>query len=294
MKFLALMTLFSAEKAVEHYGAVHLVTDSQGARWLDRRLRVPYATIDTGLDAISPSVPGHFWSYGKLAAYSLQREPFLHIDHDVFLLRRLPPRLLESEMFAHSIERGPAWTLCYESYVSALSAAPWLPAWWRQSGAVPASHARVALNAAVVGGDPALLRPFALDAMRVVHAPANRRFWSSMLADARFPPRFWAATLEQYALQAFCAARDLAPPTLFRRTSSWKKVLADGFHRGYWHLTGSLKLDSRWKQVLHMRVSRDAPHLLETLHRAYPGRREWESTIDLDRRSRALLFGNRR
>src|SRR4051794_18448095 len=80
----------SVHTAARYYSDTRLVTDTAGARVLVDLLGLPFAHVDTALDQLEPSDPG-WWALGKLEAYRLQRDPFVHIDTDVFLWKRLAP-----------------------------------------------------------------------------------------------------------------------------------------------------------------------------------------------------------
>src|ERR1700677_5057837 len=82
--------VLSTQWAFKHYGQVELVTDDEGARWLIDKLKLPFTTIRTDLQSVD--VPPRIWAFGKIIAYSLQTEPFFHIDGDVYLMGKLPEK----------------------------------------------------------------------------------------------------------------------------------------------------------------------------------------------------------
>lgn len=95
---MALATLL----AMRHFVTVQVVTSSWGARVL-REAGVPATEYSTALDTVR-RVPKAFWAYGKLIAYTLQTQPFVHVDNDVFLWKALPRRMLSAELCFQSKE----------------------------------------------------------------------------------------------------------------------------------------------------------------------------------------------
>ncbi len=65
----------------EHYDDVILYTDRQGYEVLIEKLRLPYTEVHVMYDD-SLCLPQH-WAYAKVKTYSLQTEPFLHVDGDI-------------------------------------------------------------------------------------------------------------------------------------------------------------------------------------------------------------------
>jgi len=59
--------------------------------------------VSTSLNALDAHDPG-WWALGKLYTYRAQREPFVHLDNDVFLWRPLPERLASAPLLAQNPE----------------------------------------------------------------------------------------------------------------------------------------------------------------------------------------------
>ena len=87
--------------ARQHYDTVEMVTDSPGARLLER-MGLEFSALRTDLDDLD--VPPAAWAAGKLVAYLRQEKPFIHVDHDVFLFRPLPERITSARLAAQSFE----------------------------------------------------------------------------------------------------------------------------------------------------------------------------------------------
>jgi hypothetical protein len=88
--------------AQRHFKTVHIVTSTWGAKIL-KHAGVPHTEMTTELD-IMKKASSWFWAYGKLLAYNLQTEPFVHVDNDVFLWKPLPDRVLNADLCFQSKE----------------------------------------------------------------------------------------------------------------------------------------------------------------------------------------------
>lgn len=87
----------------KQFGEVHLVTDRLGKQILIDWLKLPYSTVSLELEAMELIHPKLF-SLAKIKTYSLQKEPFLHIDGDLFLFRQLTPDLLKMPLISSNPE----------------------------------------------------------------------------------------------------------------------------------------------------------------------------------------------
>lgn len=88
----------------EHYDEVVLYTDSLGKEILIDTLHLPYTDVQVVFDDF-PCLPQH-WAMAKVKTYSLQTEPFLHVDGDVYIPNALPDVLLECPLVAQNKEIG--------------------------------------------------------------------------------------------------------------------------------------------------------------------------------------------
>ena len=97
----------------EQFGKVTLYTDSEGAKTLIDTLKLPYTEVVVNFDGFD-CLTCH-WALAKVRAYSLQTEPFLHIDGDIYLTQPLPPIIAEAGLIAQNKER------CTEYYRGMIS-----------------------------------------------------------------------------------------------------------------------------------------------------------------------------
>lgn len=90
--------------AKKNAGNIHLVTDDLGKAILIDFLELPYDSVDLSLNEFSGRYDKEFWALGKLKAYQIQQEPFIHIDGDLFLLKPLPDTVARSRITVQSPE----------------------------------------------------------------------------------------------------------------------------------------------------------------------------------------------
>lgn len=89
----------------KYYDEVELVTDSLGYDLLINKLELPYTKINVCLDDLN-GYHNDLWALGKIHAYSLQNEPFIHADGDVFIFKKFEKDFENSPLIAQNIEKG--------------------------------------------------------------------------------------------------------------------------------------------------------------------------------------------
>jgi hypothetical protein len=72
----------------KYYNDVELYTDEVGKYLLIDKFKLPYTKVHLTLDNLEN--PTYLWGIPKLLTYSMQTTPFLHIDGDVFLYKKIP------------------------------------------------------------------------------------------------------------------------------------------------------------------------------------------------------------
>lgn len=86
----------------ETFGNVTLYTDSEGARMLVDTLKLPYTEVKIVYDGFD-CLTCH-WALAKVKTYSMQTEPFLHIDGDIYLTNPLSSHTLDARLIAQNRE----------------------------------------------------------------------------------------------------------------------------------------------------------------------------------------------
>jgi hypothetical protein len=130
-----------------YYGRVTLYTDAQGYELLIKQLGLPYDEVQVCLDELNTYSEG-LWALPKIYAYHLQREPFMHIDSDVFIWGPFADEIHASPLVAQSPE------IDFAMYRSTLQqiADKWsaIPALLQQA---PPDEIIHSINAGVFGGN---------------------------------------------------------------------------------------------------------------------------------------------
>ncbi|MEO1055247.1 MAG: DUF6734 family protein [Bacteroidota bacterium] len=93
----------SSLQLCKFYDRVQLITDTEGKRLLIDELQLPYTEVSLSLDDIQHYNTG-LWALGKIQAHSIQKEPFIHVDNDVYIWQSFPQNIHEAGIIVQSIE----------------------------------------------------------------------------------------------------------------------------------------------------------------------------------------------
>jgi hypothetical protein len=190
--------ILSVQTARKHYPEVALVTDRQGARVLVEQLGLEFTEVSTELEALREADP-RWWALGKLYAYRAQRRPFVHVDADVFLWKRLPEIVEYAPVFAQSPEpvsgNGVYQPGSIRQRLESLGGQ--VPEEWRW---YMTQLSQTAACCGILGGnDVGFLQYYASLAIEVVTHPRNQGTWAQVE-----PLSHQNVLVEQYLLCA-CA-----------------------------------------------------------------------------------------
>ena len=87
----------------KYHNHVTLYADKVAAKILSDTLQLPYNQVIGDLDKLNRYNPG-LWAVSKIDTYSRQKEPFLHIDNDVFIWQKFDDNLLKGDLIAQNME----------------------------------------------------------------------------------------------------------------------------------------------------------------------------------------------
>jgi hypothetical protein len=96
----------SCLQAKSIFGSVNLVTDKAGKELLVDLLQLPYTTVSTALQGTLNNYHPSLWALAKIYTYSIQTEPFLHLDGDVYLWQKPPQNVLNSPLLAQNLDKN--------------------------------------------------------------------------------------------------------------------------------------------------------------------------------------------
>lgn len=129
----------------QYYDAVELVTDTRGKEILIDLLGLPYTFVRTDLDCLA-NQPTDLWAFGKIYAYSLQKEPFMHVDSDIYIWKRLT-QLDGASLIVQNLERHTYFNEILKKYYAVF---PFFPDCLRNQ--VNSNESVWAVNAGIMGG----------------------------------------------------------------------------------------------------------------------------------------------
>jgi hypothetical protein len=254
----------SLRLARRYYRETVLVTDKAGAAFLVDQLGLPFTHVSTDLEQIRKADAG-WWALGKLLAYSLQDEPFVHLDTDVFLWKPLPPRVAEAAVFGqcpenyHSIDQ---W--CGPRTIEDVFARHGLklPEEWHWSRARWGDRFCEA-NCGIAGGTRVdFLRYYARLALDIILKPEHAPAWAELPGKDGFNQ-----IMEQFLLAACVEYHQLHPDSRHRGihirylfpTIDQAFDPAQSARVGFTHLCGDLKANAFVADRLEQRVKREDP-----------------------------------
>jgi hypothetical protein len=97
-------TILACNVVKQHYDEVYFYTDERGYEWITPYLeQLPFTSIEVVMDNIN-WLSDDCWSLSKIYVYSLQKEPFIHIDNDVFIWEKFSEELVKKDFLFQEIE----------------------------------------------------------------------------------------------------------------------------------------------------------------------------------------------
>ena len=220
------------------YGNVTLYANSPAARLLIDTLQLPYTNVNLAPDELTLIHP-NLWVLSKIYTYSLQEEPFLNIDGDVFLFERFNPNLPAGELIAQNVEVATEhfYTAVQKELMRNLTFFPDCVKTDFESG-IPIQ----ACNAGILGGrNIPFFQEYSKTAFEYVNKNADRL--------NRISVNMFNVFVEQHLFYALSKAKGLKVSVLFEEIINDRgyRHLGDfhetPFNLKYLHLLGEFKRD---------------------------------------------------
>ncbi len=239
---------YSARTSFAKYGKIDLVTDKLGALILSDTLQLPYNKVSVVLDkmAVNPAL----WTAGKITAYGMQTEPFLHIDSDAYFLKKLPQRFLDAGIVAQYEENErTAWSDGYLDGRTRLNSFPKKPTGWTEY-----KDDNVAVCMGIFGGtDLDSISNFSREIWKIITQTSNSSKWIETGESARG----MNITLEQQA--AYCYFRKTEKTvTYLVDEADWANKHAIANEIGFVHLMSRRRQQSVNNRLME-RISNEYP-----------------------------------
>ncbi len=213
-----------------YYPDLKLVSDTQSHEILIEKLKLPFTASDTFLEDFKEIAPKDIWVLKKIYAYSIHKQPFINIDHDVFIWKSLPDNLLQCNLIAQNIE------LDFDYYRKGLNRLkkemPYLPSFVKKND----DKTTISINAGILGGHvgQAFFIEFWEEVKKFISL--NKKYLTYK------DNRYLNVIVEQYFLYAFAKSKGLDFNCILpQEQSEYKKGLcnfADIPQRSYLHLMG--------------------------------------------------------
>ena len=251
----------ATHRAMQHFKSVHVVT----TRWGERVLRtagIPATEFSTELDTMK-SVPPWFWAYGKLIAYTLQTEPFVHVDNDVFIRQPLPDRVLNARLCFQSKEWLDVPEYCWYNVLRPC----WNAAPVRPQIVVSNEITDFTYNCGICGGhDLEFFKEWIKTSAAYIFAPENQRVFFEDFRSVQMHQNLWH---EQYFGAALIKAHHLRSEvellTEDINDPAWKQLNLN--NKTYTHLWGATKTDQRIMRQVRAGLRTFAPALYDRVTR---------------------------
>jgi hypothetical protein len=207
-----------------------------------------------------------------LLAYSLQDQPFVHIDTDVFLWKPLPPNLAEAPVFAQCRDHFSRTDWCYrprdveQAFAQEKLA---LPKEWEYVQS--RDTVLTAENCGILGGTNIdFLRYYSKQALDLVLRPQHAAAWS------RLPDKKpYTIVIEQFFLSACVDFHRYHPRSPYRGVEvkhlfqSWEQAYDgnEAARLGFTHLIAGAKTSPVIARRLEERVRREDPAYVRVCER---------------------------
>lgn len=92
------------------YGSVELYANSNAAKLLIDELELRYSKVNVTHDSLV-LINENLWALPKIFTYSLQHNPFVHLDGDVFIFNHFSHALFQNGLIAQNLEEATSYYL---------------------------------------------------------------------------------------------------------------------------------------------------------------------------------------
>lgn len=256
-KYYYMSWALSCLRACSLYERVELVTDTRGKALLIDCLQLPYTRVQVALDELDEYDPD-LWALGKIYAYALQDEPFIHIDGDVFLWEPLPEELARAPLVAQHEER--AYSFYRDNLRAAAEAGIDMPA--VIAAEIAENRPVVASNAGILGGTNVRFFKDFKKAV-ILFLQANKHKLRPGLAGGL------NNIFEQYLFWCLAQQQQIPIAYLLENISYHYEGLCD-FHnvphkRGFIHVVGINKRKARFGEDVALRLRLEWPGVYDRI-----------------------------
>lgn len=94
----------SAKSILKYYDNITLYTDDFGEEVLINKLHLPYTKVIKNYNTYENKYPPSIWAIMKMQTYKWHKNPFIHIDGDVYIYNKFPNKFLGANLIAQNLE----------------------------------------------------------------------------------------------------------------------------------------------------------------------------------------------
>ena len=217
------MHKLSALTALKNHGNITLITTERGKEFLKD---IPYTNIELFEEEI-PYEYSRVWAISKLFAYKQivnKNQPFLHIDYDVFLFKKLPDNIMNADVICQNIEDEYCvnGTYCLPSFLENCKNKYLLD-----------GSLKYAYNVGIFGGNNiSAIKYYVDEVMKLLFDQYNKDFWVNENHNNNH--WFYSVIVEQLYL-SYCMKKININPTVLFESYPYEPKSKE---LGYTHLMG--------------------------------------------------------
>lgn len=239
---------FSCLQLKKYYDNVELITNDLGKEILVNKFKLPYTEVSTVLESdLFNHLPPQLWAVSKIFSYGIQKDPFIHVDGDVYIFDTFSEQVVNKPLIAQNLE------INLSSYYPILKIIrdnfEFLPpCLLREQEDYPETV--VACNAGILGGqDVAFFEQFSSQAFDFLEK--NKNYLHKAIHN-----RYFNTIIEQYLFACLCRESGKHVSCLFNPISEGDdfRVFVDIFNTPatskYIHLLGPFKKGKSYIEFL--------------------------------------------
>ncbi len=232
------MWALSYTLARKHFSKLVLVTDDLGKKILVDKLNFKFDDVDLLLNQLDTS-DYRQWALGKLYAYRAQKQPFIHLDYDVFLFKPIDTKLFKEQLLAQSSEAYSIFNNAQFRYsydtVAVYKNLKNYPDYFIKNTYGPIVQAA---NTGLFGGNNlSAIRHYTDLAIKLIEDPDNQDCWDKLFKKNSVTPVIYT---EQWLLSTVMKYELDVPITFIHSSTGWS-TMASAEGLGYVHLIGPEK-----------------------------------------------------
>jgi len=260
----------SVEVAQRHFSDTLLFTDDFGAKLLAEELTLSFANVSTSLSCLDNYDP-NWWAVGKVLTYAQQKDPFVHIDSDVYLWKGLPQSLTNGQVIAQNPEYfdiGYSWYYPqkFEAMLHLGGFVPEAAQWYYRTG-----RNQKAFCCGIFGGSQMdFIRHYADTALQTLLHPRNAGIWTLLGADNILIEQYLLSACVEYH-NANCAVDERISVSCLFGSSEEAFGVEASRQKMYTHLIGGAKRNTAILGQLRRRVQNEFPQHYDLCRRLAAG-----------------------